>query len=559
MGKRLMDNGVGNTVGLRTGGQIVVDALRANGVELVFCVPGESFLAVLDALSDLPGAPRLIVCRHEASATNMAVAYGKLTGRPGVCFVTRGPGATHAAIAVHTAAQDSTPLILFVGQVQRDGADRDSLQEIDYGQMYGKIAKWAGQVEDPARLGEYIGRAFHTAVNGRPGPVVLALPEDVLTQRCAAPPLQPFQRAEAAPAPAALTRLETLLERSARPLLILGGGGWTAQACDDMARFAERFGLPVATGFRCQDLIDNRHAHYVGELGLATSGPLADYVAASDLLLVVGERLGEATTKHYRLLDIPRTTQLLAHVHPEPGELGRIYQSDLLINATMPAFAASVATLRPDPAPARADWVARGRALQETRTTPPANDAKLDIAGIVAWLNATLPTDAIVTNGAGNYASYVTRYHQFKTFPTQLAPTSGAMGFGLPAAIAAQLLHPDHTVICFAGDGCLLMSGHELATLVAHALPVIIILVNNDSYGSVRMHQERDYPGRTFATDLTNPDFVTLATAYGVIAERIHDTQAFEPAFMRALSARRPALIELRTDTTAMIANNPRR
>ena len=554
-----MNMDVGTTSNMRTGGQIVVDALRANGVELVFCVPGESFLAVLDALSDVPGAPRLIVCRHEAAATNMAVAYGKLTGRPGICFVTRGPGATHAAIAVHTAAQDSVPLILFIGQVQRDGSDRDSLQEIDYGQMYGKIAKWSGQVEDPARLPEYIGRAFHTAVNGRPGPVVLALPEDVLTERCAAAAPLPFHRAEAAPSPAAVARLRAMLADAARPLLILGGGGWTAQACADMAIAAERFGLPVATGFRCQDLIDNRHAHYVGELGLATSGPLADYVAASDLLLVVGERLGEATTKHYKLLDIPRTTQRLIHVHPEPGELGRIYQSDLLINASMPAFAEALAALHPEPIRARAAWVAQGRALQDARVIPPPNQAKLDIAGIVAWLNATLPADTVVTNGAGNYASYVTRYHQFKMFPSQLAPASGAMGFGLPAAIAAQLLHPDRTVICFAGDGCLLMSGHELATLVAHALPVIVILVNNDSYGSVRMHQERDYPGRTFATDLTNPDFVTLAAAYGVTAERIHETAAFQPAFNRALAARRPALIELRTDTAAMIANNPRR
>ena len=544
----------------RSGGQIIVDALLTHGVDLVFCVPGESFLAVLDAMSEVQSKLRLIVCRHEANATNMATAYGKLTGKPGICFVTRGPGASHAAIGVHTASQDSAPIILFIGQVQRDGSDRESLQEIDYGHMFGKIAKWSGQIDDPARVPELVGRAFHTAVNGRPGPVVLSLPEDMLTERCEAAPLKPFRRAEAAPSTAALDQLSTLLASAVRPLLVLGGGGWTAEACQDIRRFAERFGLPVATGFRYQDLFDNYHSNYVGELGLATDPLLMAYVSEADLLVVVGERLGEATTKHYKLLDIPCISQTLVHIYPEPGELGRIYHSELLINATMPAFALAAAALSPvGTAPSREEWVRRGRERHERRIAPPKNDAKLDIAGIVSWLSDHLPPDAIVTNGAGNYASYVTRYHQFSVFPTQLAPTSGAMGFGLPAAIAAQLLHPERTVICFAGDGCLLMSSPELATVVDQNLPVIIILINNNAYGSIRMHQERDYPGRVFATDLKNPDFIALAGAFGIAGERIHTTAEFAPAFSRAHAARRPALIELRTDTAAMIANNPRR
>jgi acetolactate synthase-1/2/3 large subunit len=544
---------------MRSGGQLVVDVLRANEVDLVFCVPGESFLAVLDALSEVQSDVRLIVCRHEANATNMAVAYGKLTGKPGICFVTRGPGASHAAIGVHTASQDSTPLILFIGQVQRDGLDRESLQEIDYGQMFGKIAKWSGQIGDPARIPELMGRAFHTAVNGRPGPVVVSLPEDMLTQHCDAAPLQAFHYAEASPSAAAMDHLCTRLAAAAKPVLILGGGGWNLEACADVARFAEQWTLPVATGFRCQDLFDNRNPHYLGELGLATDPALMAYVAEADLLIVAGERLGEATTKHYKLLEVPHTAQALIHIHPEPNELGRIYQSELLINATMPAFARAVAALPTDPVSGRSGWVMQGRELYERRIAPPKNDAKLDIAGIVSWLSSNLPPDAIVTNGAGNYASYVTRYHQFSVFPTQLAPTSGAMGFGLPSAIAAQLLHPDRMVICYAGDGCLLMSSPELATLADQALPVIIILINNNAYGSIRMHQERDYPGRVFATDLRNPDFIALAAAYGIVAERIHTTGEFEPAFHRARTARRPTLIELSTDTASMIANNPRR
>lgn len=543
---------------VRTGGQVLIDTLIAEGARLAYCVPGESFLAALDAMRDVQDRFRLIVCRHEAAAANMAEATGKLTGNPGIVFVTRGPGSSHAAIGIHTAQQDSTPLIVLVGQASRGHLQREAFQEVDYGQMYGKFAKWAVQVEDAERLPELVSRAFHIAVNGRPGPVVIAIPEDVLTDACAATPPPPFRRAVAAPSAAALRELEALLGEAERPLLVLGGGGWNPLALEQMRDFAEKHHLPVAAGFRCQDLFDNTHPNYVGDLGLGIDPALAGMVRQSDLLVVVGERLGEASTKGYSIIDIPRPAQKLVHAHPGPEQLGMVYQADLPIAATMADLAAALGDVAAGPK-RRAEWIAQGRAAYEKKITPKATGLPLDIGEVVRYLRESLPDDAIITNGAGTYTGYVHRYYTYKSFKTQLAPTSGAMGYGFPAALAAKIVHPDRQVVCFAGDGCFLMASHELATAVRYGLAIVVVLVNNGSYGSIRMHQERAYPGRVFATGLNNPDFVALARAYGAHGELVEKTADFAGAFARAVGSGKPALLELRVDIEAMVASNPRK
>jgi acetolactate synthase-1/2/3 large subunit len=535
------------TANSRTGARILVDQLLIQGARYAFGVPGESYLTVLDAMSDVAGRLDYIVCRHEAAASNMAEAYGKLTGTPGVAFVTRAPGATHAATGLFTARQDSTPMILFIGQVARPFLDREAWQELDYRRAFGQMAKWVGQVDDARRLPEMISRAFHQAVNGRPGPVVLALPEDMLRDDVVVADARPVRRNEIAPGQDALQALRDSLTAARRPLLIVGGGGWTAAAWRDLTAFAERWSLPVVVSFRRQDLLDNRHPLYVGELGPAVRPTLVDRIAQSDLLIVLGTRLGEVSTNGYKLLEVPCPAHRLVHIHADPDELGRVYAADLAMVATPAGFLTGALGLPPFDVP----WHGWAETLRRERVEwgrPAAPRGTVDLAAVVAGLAERLPPDTIVTNGAGNYTVWLHRFYQYRGFRTQLAPTSGAMGYGVPAAIAAKLTRPQSTVVAFAGDGCFLMSGQELITAVAHRLPIIFLVVNNQSYGTIRMHQERVFPGRVYGTDLVNPDFVALARAYGAAGERVQATDDVWPCLDRALAHPGPTLIELVTD-----------
>jgi len=537
---------------LRTGGQILVDALKVHGVDLAFCVPGESYLAALDALYDARDTIRLVVCRQEGGAANMADAYGKLTGRPGICFVTRGPGASNASIGVHTAFQDSTPMILFVGQVARDASEREAFQEVDFRRMFGQMTKWVTQIDDPARIPEFISRAFHTATAGRPGPVVLALPEDMQRQPAEAVETGPYRAVRPHPGAADMARLRDMLAASERPFMLLGGGGWDARACADMADFAAANRLATGVSFRCQDYLDNTHASYVGHVAIGIAPKLAERVRQADLLLVVGARMGEITTGGYTLIEAPRPRQRLVHVHAGAEELGRVYQADLAINAAPGPFAAAARTLTPvDPAP-WAGWAEAARADYLATLEPTTSPGALQLAQVVAYLRQVLPADAILTNGAGNYAQWLHRFYQYRRYRTQLAPTSGAMGYGVPSAVAAKIVHPDRVVVSFNGDGCFLMNGQELATAVAERANVVFLVVNNGMYGTIRMHQERSYPGRVWGSDLVNPDFAAYARAFGAHGEVVERTEDFAPAFERALAAGTPALIELRLDPEAL-------
>ncbi len=535
-----------------TGARLIVDALLTNNVERVFCVPGESFLAVLDSLADETARIQTIVCRHEAAAANMAEALGKLTGRPGIAFVTRGPGAAHAAIGVHTAFQDSTPMLLLIGQCAREHLDREAFQEIDYRRMFGQMAKWVAQIDDPHRIPEYLSHAFHLAVSGRPGPVVLALPEDMLSAACAAlPAAPPAQRIAASPSDAQIEALRTQLIHAQRPLVIAGGSGWTNLACADLRRFAERWQLPVACAFRYQDTFDNAHPNYAGDVGLGINPALAHRIDATDLLIALGPRLGEATTNGYTLFDIPKTKQTLIHVHQGMEELGRVYAAALPIVSGMPEIAARLAALEP---PASLAWANSAteahRAYQEWQTPRPMPGA-VQLGEVIQQLCACLPADAIVTNGAGNYAAWLHRHFTYRHFRSQLAPTSGAMGYGVPAALAAKSLYPERVVVALAGDGCFMMAGNELATAIQYRLNIVVIVVNNGHYGTIRMHQERHYPGRVHGTGLTNPDFAAYARAFGAHGETVEHTAAFLPAFERAVACGKPALIEIRVPQEA--------
>ncbi|MDJ0895234.1 MAG: thiamine pyrophosphate-binding protein [Alphaproteobacteria bacterium] len=537
---------------LRTGGQLLVDALVTHGADMVFCVPGESYLAALDALHDA-NSIRTIVCRQEGGAANMAEAYGKLTGRPGICMVTRGPGATNASIGVHTAFQDSTPMILLIGQVGRSMLDREAFQEVDFRQMFGPLAKWAAQIDSAARVPEYLSHAFHVATSGRAGPVVLALPEDVLRETAPAVAMQPYQSVAAHPASADLERMRALLASAQRPVVIAGGGGWSAQACQDLAAFAERNDLPVAVSLRCQDYLDNRHRCYVGDVALGINPKLAERVRTADVLLAIGTRLGEMTTSGYSLIEPPRPRQTLIHVHAGADELGRVYQPELAINAASPIFLAAAKELDPVDASGRADWRAGARTDYEAalETAAPQPGA-VDMVEVMAHLRAVLPEDAIITNGAGNYTAWPHKFLQYRSYRTQLGPIAGAMGYGVPAAVAAKLVHPDRVVVSFNGDGCFLMNGQELATAVQHDVDPIFVVINNGMYGTIRMHQEREYPTRVHATDLVNPDFVKLAEAYGAHGELVENTAEFAPAFARCREAGRASLIEIRIDPEAI-------
>jgi acetolactate synthase-1/2/3 large subunit len=525
---------------------MVVDHLAANGIEAAFCVPGESFLAVLDALYD--GPTRLITCRHEAAAANMAVAYGKLTGRPGTCLVTRGPGATQASVGVHTAAQDSTPMLLLVGQVRRAVRGREAFQELDVPAVFGPMAKWAAEADDPQRLPELLARAVRVAVSGRPGPVVLALPEDVLAATARVGDAQPVRPAAPGPAPVDLARLRELLGGARRPLVVAGGPGWSEAAAADLRALAEASRLPVAVSFRSQDVLDNRSPSYVGDLGVSPNPALAERVRAADLLVAVGPRLGEITTNGYRLVEAPAPRQRLVHVHPDLATLGRLYRPDLAVNAAVGPFLAAWRSVPPVRGDAWAAWTAAARDNYLAWVRPWPSPGKLDLGQALAHLRERLADDAVLASGAGNYTAWVHRFFQFRRHGTQLAPKSGAMGFGLPAALAAKVVHPGRAVVAVAGDGDFLMAAQELATAVQHRLEVVVLVVNNGRYGTIRMHQERSYPGRVIATDLDNPDFAALAEAYGAAGETVADTDAFPAALDRALEAGRPALLDLHVD-----------
>jgi acetolactate synthase-1/2/3 large subunit len=528
----------------RSGGRILIDQLVVHGTEVAFCVPGESYLAALDALYETPQL-RLIVGRMETSVANMACAHGQVTGRPGICFVTRGPGAAQAAVGVHTAQQGSVPMILLVGQVPRSHRGREAFQEVDVEAMFAPLAKWTATVDDPARIPELVSRAYHVATAGRPGPVVLALPEDVLAQTADVPDAAPHQIVRPSPTTGVLSRAQDMVAGAERPLVIVGGGGWSQRTATDVIAFCEGWGVPVATAFRCQDYVDNASPSYCGTLGLGMDPRLARRVQEADVLLVVGARLDDPTTGGYSVIQAPRPRQALIHVHADPEELGRVFEPVLGINAGSSEFTAAARAV-PAPDPSRwAAWTGDARADLNAFRSPSSAAEDIDLARAVAGLSDALGPDAIVTNGAGNYTLWVHRYWQFGRFGTQVAPVSGAMGYGVPAAIAAKLAHPDRPVVSFSGDGCFLMGGQELATAVRHQANVVFVVIDNGSYGTIRMHQERRYPGRPVGTDLVNPDFVAYARAFGVEAASVTDTDELIAAVRAGLEADRPSLVHV--------------
>ncbi len=533
---------------LRNGGEILIAALRRHGVDRMFGVPGESALPVFDAVADAEAGVRFIVCRHEATASHMAEADGKLTGRPGVCIVSRGPGAMHAMVGVHTAWQDSTPLLLLIGQVPRAYRGREAFQEIDYTAVLGSMTKWVAEVESADQIPDMVARAFSVALQGRPGPVALALPEDVLSDLSDAADVAPIAVERAAPAPAQLHEAHALLQSAQRPLIIVGNLGWSRAAADAFRRYVESNDLAVVAGFRSQDVLSNDCDQYLGDLSLGCSRKLVERVREADCLLVIGDRLGDVTTQHYSLFELPVPQQTLIHVFPDAGELGRVYTPTLAIEADASRFVAALAELPPLEPAAWADWRAAGRAAYVAYQKARPHAPLLDVAEVITHLRERLPSDAIVTNGAGNYTIWLHRYFRYRELGTQIAPKSGSMGYGLPAAIAAKLRHPERAVVCLAGDGCFMMASQEFATAIREQLPIVVIIVNNAAYGSIRMHQENQFPGRPSGTTLTNPDFVTLAQSYGAHAEAIDSHAAFPQALQRAIAADRPAVIELRTD-----------
>ncbi len=537
---------------LRTGGKILADQLRLHGARMIFGVPGESYLAVLDALYDYRDSMPFIVCRQEGGAAMMAEAYGKLTGSPGICMVTRAPGATNASSGIHVAWQDSTPMILFIGQVGRGMMDREAFQEIDFRRMFGQMAKWVAQIDDAARIPEYVSRAFHTALSGRPGPVVLALPEDMLRDTVAVADPEPHKRVEPHPSAGQMAEFRALLESAKRPLAIVGGGGWDAEAALRVRQFAEASGLPVAASFRRQDYFDNESPCYVGDFGIGINPDLAQCIRDADLLLVLGARLGEMPTQGYSLLDIPRPKQQLVHVHASAEELGRVYQADHAINAGPRALAAALADIDPVDGSIWRGWKDDARKAYEAWQVAPQTPGVLQMGEVIAYLRRVLPPDAIITNGAGNYGIWLHRFYRYRRFGTQLAPTSGSMGYGVPAAIAAKLVHPGRTVIAFAGDGDFLMTGQEFATAMQYNAAVVFIVVNNGMYGTIRMHQERNYPGRVSGTDLTNPDFAAYARAFGGFGAVVAKTEEFASAFEAAQASALPSILELRIDPEAI-------
>jgi acetolactate synthase-1/2/3 large subunit len=534
----------------RTGGQILVDQLVAQGVEHVFCVPGESYLAVLDAFHD--ANLNVTVCRQEGGATMMADASARLTGRPGIAFVTRGPGATNAMPAIHIAEHDDVPLILFIGQVGREMRERGAFQEMNYRALFGSTTKWATEIDDPARIPEIVSRAFHVAMQGRPGPVVIGLPEDMLTDQAAVEDAARVERIETYPGKPQIEQLQELLSQAKAPVVILGGGGWTPQAVADMRQFAQRFQLPVSTVFRRAMLFDYGHECYIGELGISPNPKLKARIESADLVLIVGDRMAELQSQSYTLFEIPNPRQKLVHVHAAAEELGRVYHPHLGVHATPAAFCAALAELQPPKEIAWADATASHADYIAWTEKPSPSPGSVHIGEIAIYVRDHITADAIITNGAGNFAGWVQRYMRYRSFGTQLAPTSGSMGYGVPAAVGAKRVQPERTVICFAGDGDFLMNGQEFATAVQYDLPIVVVLLDNGMYGTIRMHQERDYPGRISATVLNNPDFAAYARAFGGHGETVERTADFGPAFERAVNSGKPAIIHTKVDPEAI-------
>ncbi len=535
----------------RSGGEILIDQLSIHGVRHAFCVPGESYLAALDAFygSDI----KLTVCRHESTAAIMAEAVGKTTGRPGICFVTRGPGATNASAGIHIASQDSSPMIVFVGQVGREMREREAFQELDYRAVFGSMAKWATEIDDPSRIPEIVSRAFHTACNGRPGPVVIALPEDMLVERVAVADAAAFDPIEIWPGAADMSRLQKMLWEAKRPVALIGGSRWTEQAAAALMRFAERFALPVATTFRRGHLFDALHRCYAGDFGIGPNPKLLARVKNADLVLLIGGRFGEMPSQSYTVFNIPEPQTKLVHVHPGADELGRVYHPQLAINAAPTGFCAALEGLQPpneiasrgESDTAHADYLAWG----EKATPVP---GAVNLGEIMVWLRDNLPADAIITQGAGNFSGWVHRFYRVPKFGGLVGATSGSMGYGLPAALAMQTLHPKRTVVCVSGDGDFLMTGQDFATAVQYGLPVIVLVADNGIYGTIRMHQEREYPGRVIATDLRNPDFVGYALAFGGYGAVVEKTADFPAAFAAARASGKPSIVHLKIDPEAI-------
>ncbi|MEX0343747.1 MAG: thiamine pyrophosphate-binding protein [Rhizobiaceae bacterium] len=537
---------------MKNGGQLIVDCLEANGTDRIYCVPGESYLAVLDALHDSP--IRTIVCRQEGGAAMMADAHGKLTGEPGVCFVTRGPGATNASAGLHISRQDSTPVILFIGQVALEAREREAFQEVEYRRAFTEFAKWVVEIDDPVRIPELVTRAYSVATSGRPGPVVIVLPEDMLLRETAeAPTPERYTRVTAQLGVREIETVSDTLRDAKRPFVIAAGSGWTEQGASDLRVLSENWHLPVGCSFRRQMLFDHLHPNYAGDVGIGLNPKLADYIRKSDAVILLGGRLSEMQSSDYSLLNVPYPDQKLIHVHADPDELGRVYRPDVAINANPGAFATAMAVTGPESVPGWANETSRLHDdYLEWSTPPETGPGNVQMGPIMAWLETVLPDDAIMTNGAGNFSTWLHRFHRFRKFQTQAAPTSGSMGYGTPAAVAAKDLFPERLAVAFAGDGCFLMNGQEFATAVQYNLPIMVIVINNGIYGTIRMHQEREYPGRVSATDLTNPDFAALARAYGGHGETVEKTEEFAPAFERARDSGKPSIIEIKLDPEAI-------
>lgn len=535
---------------MRHGGQILVDHLKAEGIRRVFSVPGESFLAALDGLHE--SEIQNIVCRHEGGAAMMAEAHAKLTGEVGIAFVTRGPGATNASCGVHIARQDSTPMILFVGQIDTGHRDREAFQEVDYRAMFGTVAKWVTEIDDTARLPEFLSRAFHVAQSGRPGPVVLALPENMLSAFADVPDLPARAAPVATPSAAQTDAIWGALSQAEKPLVVVGGSQWSQGAAQELGAFAEATGLPIAVTFRRQDRIDNRHANYIGDLGVGMNPALGQRLRDADCLLILGARMGDTATNGYDLMDPAAPGKTIIHVHSDADELGRVYRPDVSAVMSAPAMLSALAATVPQGLPDWAAWTQSARADYETWITPRETPGDVKLEQVMTWLSDALPETAIATNGAGNYAAWMHRYFRPRAYPGQLAPTSGSMGYGFPAAVAACLERPEDPVVCFAGDGCFQMTVNELSTARQYGAAPIVILANNGRYGTIRMHQERTYPARVSGTDLFNPDYPALARAYGGHGELVERTEDFPAAFERARASGTVAIIELRLASEAL-------
>jgi acetolactate synthase-1/2/3 large subunit len=542
---------------IKSGGELVVDALEAFGVTQLFCVPGESYLEVLDALHDSP--INATSARQEGGAAMMAEAWGKLHGTPGICFVTRGPGATNASAGIHVAQQDSTPMILFIGQINSKLRHREAFQEVDYGQYLGSMAKWVAEIDSPERITEMVSRAWSVATSGRPGPVVLVLPEDTLSGTAVSTKIKPFKVLETYPSQANLQQMATMIESSKKPILILGGSRWCKDSVSQIEAFAEGFNLPVACSFRRQMLFNHGHPHYAGDVGLGINPQLKSTIANADLVILMGGRFSEVPSQNYELLGVHDAKQKLIHIHASAEELGRVYRADLAIHASPKALAQGLSELTPTAkiSHQRIEHIAQCHTHYQhwSRVSDKAHPGHVQMPVIITHLAATLPLDAIITNGAGNYATWIHRFWKFAEYGTQLAPTSGSMGYGLPAAVAAKIAFPQKTVVAFAGDGCFQMTMQEFGTAVQANAAVIVLVIDNGMYGTIRMHQERHFPSRVSTTDLVNPDFCALAKAYNAFATQVTHSDQFSEALADAIAAKKPALIHIKLDPQAMTPN----